>query len=227
VAESRRRASGSTGGETEAKALSEANMEPLTPSAPERRRFASPAFQRIRVVWEHEDAETVSRLKAAVERRMADEYADAYRVLNDVWDIVRRPKLDGDGDPVRDLHGMVVWEVDRYGRHLEDWTNLTMRKREDLMYSITTHLAVWEQQAADAWSEAMFARARWEEEFAVNFDEAPGLKETVDSRTQYAQRHAADARYFAVFLAAYSRKAEALVKSIERLSYRLERGLRS
>jgi len=194
---------------------------------PERRRFRSPGFQRLPTDWDGPETVTLQRVRAAVERRLLVDFADAYRVLNEVWDVVRTPRLDAAGEKVRDVNGLVVWERDDYGRFIEDWSRLTQRNAENLMFSITTNLFTWEQTAADAWSEAMYARSLWEESFSSAFDGAPPSRVTVDDKSNYAQRSAIEERYFAVFLSGYSKRADALVRSIERLSYRLERWLRT
>lgn len=209
-------------------AVAKALADETPPEAPmERRRFQSPGFQRMATTWGASEAVTVQRLRGAVDHKLTVDFADAYRVLNEVWDVVRMPKLGSDGEPLRDAQGWVVWLKDDYGRPVEDWSRLTRRTAENLMFSITTNLFGWEQAAADAWSEAMYARSLWEESFASAFDAAPVAKVTVDDKTHFAQRSSIEERYFAVFLSGYSRRADALVRSIERLSYRLERWLRT
>jgi hypothetical protein len=78
----------------------------------------------------------------------------------------------------------------------------------------------WEQRAADAWGEAMFAKAQWEERFAIDYD-AP-FTGTIEDRTAKGNIGAREERYFAIFLSLYSRKADAVVRSLALLGQRLK-----
>lgn len=78
-------------------------------------------------------------------------------------------------------------------------------------------------RAADAWTESMFAKAQWEERFGIAYG-APH-DGTIEDRTSYAKRDAAEERYFAIFAASYSRKADALVRVMSTLGQRLKDSL--
>ncbi len=70
----------------------------------------------------------------------------------------------------------------------------------------------------------MFAKAQWEERFSIGFDTA--TRGTTDAhRTANAKIESREERYYAVMLASYSRKADALCKSLELLAQRLKDSL--
>lgn len=74
------------------------------------------------------------------------------------------------------------------------------------------------------WMDAIMARARFEEHFAISYDELRGTasRTTVDDRKAYGNVEAAQDRYQAIYLTALSKRSAALVKSMERLSQRLK-----
>lgn len=74
----------------------------------------------------------------------------------------------------------------------------------------------------------MFSKAQWEERFALAFnDTTAGGRKTDEAMTQKARAGSRDERYFAIFESLYSRKADALVRSLERLGQRLKDSLYS
>jgi len=216
------RASGKSAGEEvaaeEAAALTEPMEQEVLPEERNRRHF-TPGFARMRTEW-HDHA-TVARVHSAVEARIMHNFAEAFQVMSEIYDIVREPVLHADDTPVRDVHGFIVWKRNATDTgFVEDFTKITVRQREHLLFKITTSLFNWEQAAAEAWAEAMYAKAIWEESFAVGFD-AP-MTGTVDDRRAAGTKVSGDDKYFAVFVSAYSRRADAIVRSMERLSIRLK-----
>jgi len=181
--------------------------------------FQSTVMSRFPTDWTKENAVTIARVKHAVDEVMYDRFADAFQIMDDLYLEVREPVVDADGEPVLDEHGRMTWEKNEFGTYVEDWTGLSLKVREDFLLRITTFLFEWEQTAADLWTEAMFSKAMWVENFALEFNKA--VKGTVDDRTNRANANAAAERYFAVYTSALSRHADALVKSMERLTLRL------
>ena len=99
---------------------------------------------------------------------------------------------------------------------------LGIKQREDFLFRITTKMFEWKQTQADLWGEAMFAKAMWEERFSDGFVNAVGSRPTVDDKTNQARAHATDERYYAIFRATVSRRADALVDSMGLISQRLK-----
>ena len=218
------RASGQTAANEEAKAESESLTEPPeTEVLPEERArsFRTPGFSRMRTDWRGDDRAIIRRAQDAVEGRILTNFEDAYQVMYEVYDLVRTPAVnEGTGEVLKDRWGFTIWKKTVSGSYEEDWTRLTSKQRSNLLFTITTRLFEWEQKAAEAWGEAMFAKAQFEERFAIGFDEP--MSGTVDDRRAHANIEARDERYFAIFLTLYSRKAEALVRNMNLLGQRLK-----
>jgi hypothetical protein len=185
------------------------------------RLFEFVGFQRMRTEWSPEDGLMVQRYQRVVNETMLAHFADAYAVMNDIYDIVREPLVGDGGEFVLDSYGFVQWRRTPTGAFIEDWSRLGLRQREDFLFRITTAIFAWQQRAADLWGESMFSKAKWIEHFAVAFDSVEG-KATVDARTARGNIEAAEDRYFAIFLSLLSRKADALVRSMELISQRLK-----
>lgn len=227
VKQGQRRNSGETTADEVSKELAAQNDKLVTEDITQkevdedRRRWRTPAFQRMRLEWSGPDEKIVRDAIATVEGRLVKDFVDAYEVMNEVYELVRAPEIDPlTSQPVRDQWGYVVWKRTPSGGYDEDWTRLTSKQRENLLFKITTRIFEWYQRADNVWTEAMFAKAQWEERFSIKFDEpASG---TVDDRTAKGRMGAAEERYFAIFLSAYSRKADHLVRTMELLGQRLK-----
>ena len=221
------RASGKTASEeeTEAKSKEFETLSQATLPEEESRKWKSPGFQRMRMDWRSEDRTVMDRAKGAVDGWMQREFADAYRLLYQVFSQVREQEVNADGELVVDHLGNPVWRRDENGQFVEDFNRLTIKDKENFMFSLTTRLVFWEQRAADAWGEAMFSKAMWEESYAVGYD-AP-RSGTVDNRNAKATIDSREDRYFAILLTYRSRKADALVRSLALLSQRLKDSMMS
>ena len=134
----------------------------------------------------------------------------------DVYATVRTQAADANGEPQVDQFGLPLWVKTNSGGWEEDFTRLTSKAKEDFLFKITTNIFDWQQRSTDLWGEAMFAKAQWEERFAIAYDD--GLSGTIDDRRARGNKDAADERYFAIFLSLMSRKAEAIVRSMDRKS---------
>lgn len=218
------RASGQTAANEEAKAEVESLTEPPeTEVLPEERgrSFRTPGFSRMRTDWNRDDRMVIRRAQESVEGRILANFEDAYQVMYEVYDLVRTPQVNEEtGEILKDKWGFTLWKKNVSGSYEEDWTRLTNKERTNLLFTLTTRLFEWEQRAADAWGEAMFAKAQFEERFAIGFDEP--MAGTVDDRRAHANIEAREERYFAIFLTLYSRKADALVRTMGLLGQRLK-----
>lgn len=186
------------------------------------REFRTPGFSRMRTEWSGEDAIHLAFVMGQVQQRILVNFTSAYAIMNELYEIVREPEHDGMGTILKDAHGFTIWQRTPSGSYLEDYSRLGHTQKENLLFEITTNIFAWEQAAASAWTEAMFAKAQWEESFALSFQDAPGARPTVDDRTQHARVGAREERYFAIFLSAYSRRADAIVRSMQLLGQRLK-----
>lgn len=187
----------------------------------------TPGFSRMRVDWHGHDAGMLSAIMQAADDRIAVGFTDAYKIMNDIYGVVREQKVSKTtGALLTDRHGFPVWEVSESGRYVEDYSKLGIKERGEFLFQITTRLFDWEQRAADAWGEAMFAKAQWEERFSAMFlDTSHGGRKTDEAMTQRGRQGSRDERYFAIFQSLYSRKADALVRSMERIALRLSQSV--
>lgn len=209
-----------------AAASAEADHPTEVDTAPDRtREFKTPGFSRMRTDWSGPDAAQVAALKGIVEGRILQLFPDAFVIMNEVYNLVREHEVDEQtGEIKTDRHGFPIWKRHPSGAFVEDFTVLTLGQKEDLLFRITTRLFDWQQTRADLWGEAMFAKAQWEEAMAIGFDEPPG-RLTVDDRTHKGRLHSREERYFGIFLSLISRRADAVVNSMELLGQRLKDSL--
>lgn len=204
--------------------------EPLQPDIPPDRTkmFRHTSFSRVRKDWIGDDAITRDKIHARAEEIIQAHFRVAYWVMREIHRHVRRPVVDpGSGEIKAYSDGSPMWECDDRGIPVEDWGLLDNTVRSDLLYVIVTHMFEWEQDAAMLWADAMFAKVQWEEAFSGAFINIPGSqlsgRPTIDDKTQHGHNYSAQERYFAVFQSALSRRAEALVKSMDRLRWLLEK----
>ena len=198
-----------------------------TPKSDDRPKFRTPGFQRMRYSWDNErDASIVARIHHEAESVIVRQFSEAYAVLNQIFDIVRKPVVDEHGQIVLDQHGFKVWQRSEFGSgFVEDWTNLSRRQTGDFVGMIVTQLFKWEMRRDTMWAEAMIAKAQFEERFAISYGEALG--KTVDDRTAAGNREAAEERYFAIYVTYMSRLADSIVRSMDRIQMRLKDLLQS
>lgn len=207
--------------------VTEGHDEPMEaePHPDRTRTFSSLNFARMPTRWKPDEQVVIDGAIAQAEQELSVHFADAYIILNRIYEIVREPLTDADGVVATDRHGFAVWRRDEFGMPVEDWSRLTERDKERFLHEITTRLVLWEQRAAEFWGHAMFAKAAWEERFATAFLNTPRedkRRPTEADRTQYGQMSAREDRYLAIYMSVRSRKADALVRSLERLSQRLK-----
>lgn len=204
----------------------EAPLEPDVP--PDRtRQFAHTGFSRMRRNWPDDDAMVMAEVKACADDIVREKFRVAFLVLERLRKAVREPLVnEATGEVQAYDDGTPKWELDEDGLPVEKWYSLSDSARSNARYLIVTHMAEWQMAAADDWAEAMFAKVQWEERFARGFTALPDVtlpgKPTIDDRTQWGHRLSADERYFAVFRAYVSKKADALIKSMMSLERLLE-----
>lgn len=190
----------------------------------EEREPRTPGFARMRLDWRSDDRPIIQRAKAAVEGKIVMEFADAYEIMNEIYEAVRIPEVDMEtGEIKRTQHGFMVWKKLPSGRYDEDFNRLSDQQKKHLMFLLTTRLFDWEQRAADLRMEAMLAKGQFEERFAIGFD-AP-VTGTVDDRRAHGNLEARDERYYAIYAAALSHRADAVVKAMTELERRLRDAL--
>jgi hypothetical protein len=221
-----RRKAGESAAEEKTAEASEAIVEPVEPEISTDRieRFRTPGFTRMRTSWRSDDQLVLARGRAAIEERVRHSFADAFALMYEVYSEVREVEHDDSGEPVIDIDGLPEWKRTSTGGYVEDWDRLTSRQREHFIYMITTRLFAWEQIQADMWYEAMMAKGQFEERHGLAYDETEvdGKRDRIEDRAAHASSDAAEERYFAIYLSALSRRADAVVRSMDRLCQRLK-----
>jgi hypothetical protein len=206
--------------------------DPEIPELPESRRFRTTGFARMPLDWKgrptssagedrDSDAMMIERIHSVVRRAIDKQFLDALEVLDELYGIVRTARVE-DGEFLVDSSGHPFWETNELGMPLEDYSRLGSKERERFIYQITIRLFDWQSRSVEAWAEAMFAKALWEEEFAAGYEEVANPKATIEDRTARGRLRSRDARYFAIFKTYYSKQADVLVKSFELLNQRLK-----
>lgn len=191
----------------------------------ETQRLKRPFLHRIRKDFTHDQSMVMQQVHTAVDNSIKEVFGDAFDIMAEIYLIVREQEFDKDGDPLFDQYRLPVWKKNASGSYIEDWSKLGHRVRERFLFLITTRLFEWEQRVQEAWVESMFAKALWEQTFAEGFESLPAIsatKPTVDDRTQRGRVVAGEDYYFALVATYYSRRAEAIVRSMQSLAQRIK-----
>ena len=216
------RVSGKTAAQEIGKELAKANDDLVSADLPEEteKKWRNPGFQQMRIDWRSEDRLIMDRVKNLVSTRLLQEFDEAYMLIYEIYDVVREKDVNlQTGEVLLDNQGFPKWKRNISGQFEEDYTKLTLRQKEHFMFALTTRIFLWEQQAADAWGEAMFAKVEWEEKFDSGFT---GGRGTDEARTSKGRMDSREEKYFAILLSWYSRKSDALIRSMQLLSQRLK-----
>lgn len=191
------------------------------------RQFTHASFSRMRTGWVGDDRDKVLELEALATDMVRKRFAVAFAVIERIRRMVRTQAVSDDGEYRAYSDGTPVWEKDELGVPVEDWGLISDRDRRNLLGTIMTHMFEWELEAANLWADAMYSKGIWEEAFAQGFTAIPpGVvsgKPTVDDRTQWGHRNAAQERYFALFQSSLSRKAEGILRVMRGHQYFLEK----
>lgn len=222
VAQAKIRASGQTVAEEVAPNSTDDFDKPLESKEPKPINLTR-AFSRMRTDWHSPDLDTIRSVKDAITQIIFEEFQDAYALMYEIFDTVREQDINKDTGEVKvDVYGLPEWKQKPDGSYVEDWDRIKKRDRDRFIHIIVTRLFDWEQKAADMWGEALFAKARLDEAFATGFDEISDPKATVNAREARANRLSSDHRYLAVYKSLLSKKAESVVKSMDRIQMRLK-----
>lgn len=214
------RQSGMTQAEEVSREIADEADKPLDLPNPDQILWRTPGFHRMRTSMSDDERSVMDAIHHQVEGEVITAFADAYRIMEEVYEVVRQAEVDGAGNPRRDAHGLVIWQRDHLGGYVEDWSKLNHRERERFLFSITTKVFAWSQKAARMWGEAMFTKTMWEERFSMDY--STPRDGTIDDRTAAGRTGAIDERYLAVYAAYVSRRADAVVRSMELLATRLK-----
>lgn len=184
-------------------------------------------FSRMRTGWAGDDARMIAELEALSDKIIRSRFAAAFAIMEQVRYRVRVPAADRQtGQVLTYEDGTPQWEKDEWGLPVEDWAGLRDSDRLNLIGMIHTHMFELELIKSGLWAEAMYAKGEWEEIFSRGYTALPDHvvsgKPTIEDRTHYAQRNAAQERYFALFKSSLSRKADGVVRTLAGLQRFME-----
>jgi hypothetical protein len=233
VEQNKRRSSGKTTAEERTAEAALSVMEPVGgpndhTSDMERTvmRFRSPGFAGLSLNWTRENNLVLAKARGLAQAWLDENYGDVIRMMNEIFDIVREKQIDpATGEVLTDQHGFAIWKTNKYGRPIEDWGKLTRAQRDTYLFSIVTNLFQWRQRAADAWLEAMAAKAQWDEAYSGFFDEL--VSGTIEDREAHGKVKSQEQRMFAILLEYRRRMADALIRDLDQLVRTLENSLRT
>jgi hypothetical protein len=166
----------------------------------------------------------MERVHYTVDDLINRSFYDLLAVRNELYDLIRTPEMDDNGEPRRDRFGWLIWARDQNGNFIEDWSRLSgsQTQRERFLFLITTRIFDWEETRDQMWAEAMMSKTQWEEAFSTGWQETEGARPTVDDKTANARLHSQEERYFAIFRTYLSRRADSLVDGMNRLAQRIK-----
>jgi hypothetical protein len=188
-------------------------------------RFRSPGFAGLSLNWTRENNNVLARARALAQQWLDQNYGDVLRMMNEIFDIVREKQTDAVGEILLDANGFPIWKTNKYGRPIEDWGKLTRAQRDTYLFSIVTNLFMWRQRAADAWLEAMAAKAQWDEAYSGHFESL--VSGTIEDREAHGKVQAQEERMFAILLEYRRRLADALIKDMDQMARTLMDSLRT
>lgn len=232
VEQNKRRSSGRTTGQESTAEVAQGVLEPI--GGPNDKmadmertviRFRSPGFSGLSLNWTRENNNVLARARGLAQQWLDQNYGDVLRLMNEILDIVREKQTDAQGEVLLDNNGFAIWKTNKYGRPIEDWGKLTKSQRDTFLFSIVTNLFMWRQRAADAWLEAMAAKAQWDEAFSGKFEEL--VSGTIEDREAHGKVESQEERMFAILLEYRRRLADALIKDMDQLVRTLENSLRN
>lgn len=209
------RNSGKTVSEETVLEVSKDSDLPLDTPIEHSRKFRSPGFARMRTVWNSEDQVAIEKAKRITNQKLKEQFAEGFKILDWIHDRVRIPITDDEGDILLDDDGNIQWTKNEYGFFEEDYSKLTYKDRDNLLFAIATRLFEWEQISQDAWQEAMQSKAVWEKSFSDGFEDP--TSGTQGDREAAGRKFSEEERYFAIFVTSYSRKCESFVNNFKSL----------
>jgi len=216
------RKSGKTGAEEDAITAAQEMPRDMTDALPDEEveQVRTPKFMRMRTSWTRDEGLLMRQVFSECDTIIGNTFGDAMVILGEIMDLIREP-LTIEGEIQHDRDGKPLYRRNAYGGYVEDFTRLTSRQMADFFGRITIRLFAWEQEAANMRGAALFAKAAFEEQYAIAYDEPVG-RVTVEGRQAIANSDAAEERYHAVFRTIVSHRADAVVRSMERISQRLK-----
>lgn len=222
VASAQQRLHGQTGAEEEARDAAQEIDKPLDPKDVLKTLNLTRGFQRMKMDLQGSERDVLNSMMTNMERLIHEEFAEEFAIMNDLYWEVRTPVTDDTGEIQYNTWGFPEYEKNPDGSYVEDWSRLTQKEIKHFIFRIINSTFAGEQKSANAWGRALLAKTRYEEAFAVDFDNHSDPKATVEARRAHAESKAIDYKYYAVLQTWYSRKAEGIIKRLDALHQRMK-----
>lgn len=176
-------------------------------------------FTRMSLEWGSEEQVTMHQVLRQVRRLYVKAFPDLVELEMDLLLRVRLP-VSVDGEISRDEYGYPVWQQTTTGAYIEDWQRMTSAEREGFLHRIYTSLFDWQRRRVEAWTEAMFSKARWEEAFGEGYTNSGG--KTDRDREERGKLSSMEERYFALYKSAFAEMVKSQVDAVEKMGQRLK-----
>ena len=180
VASATERLHGQTGAEEEAKESAQELDKPIdqTKDAKEilKNLNLTRGFQRMRLDLQGSEKDVLASMMVNMEKLIHEEFAEEFAIMNDLHWEVREPVVDDQGEIQYDQWGFPEYQRNPDGSYVEDWGRLTQKQIKHFIFRIINSTFAGEQKSANAWGRALLAKSRYEEAFAVAFDQHPDKK---------------------------------------------------
>lgn len=187
-------------------------------------KFKFRGMARMPTQFRPDDRAVMLRVHKVVRARIDEHFQDLIELSYDILSRVRVLARDEMGSVIPDENGWPTWQRTETGSYVEDWDRFGSREREKYIFQISTNIIEWDRLSTEAWAEAMFAKARWREEFSDGYlsFKGEGKRDRIEDREAAGNIAASEDYYFAILASYYSRQAEGLVRGIRDLGQRLK-----
>lgn len=176
-------------------------------------------FSRMKLEWSPDEVIAITRVHREIRKLYTKIFSDLVELEVDLLLRVRMPELD-EGEIRRDEYGYPVWKTTTTGAYIEDWQRMTSQEREGFLHRIYISLFDWERRRSMAHTEAMFAKAGWEEAFGEGYTNSEGRTER--DREERGKLASMTERYFAIYKSEFFEYVRGQVAAVEKLGQRLK-----
>lgn len=178
-------------------------------------------FSRLEFKWKSDDRLILDRIRMACNTVTAREYQVIQKTLDDLYEGIRVPELNKQGNPVMDDKGRLVWKRDENGRLLEDWSRLDGMDLEVAIFHLQKSRIELAARTNELLQEAIFAKHIFNDEYYEGYRSL--VEGTQGDRTAQANRATREEKYFSFYRFCLWQSADTLLKEIVGLQRVMER----
>lgn len=157
-------------------------------------------FSKIRFSWKPEDRAILERIRISADALVEEGFTAAIEAIDWFYLQLRVPKIDGNGQVVKNAEGRTVWEADELGRPVERWSQMTGDDVEKTLADLERIRFVVAPQVNQLLLEALMARHvaqdTYDETWASMMDGTQGDRTARSNRESRVDRYHAYFRYY-------------------------------